>query len=132
MVSHINGLLTKEDGWLVVENPEAHLHPKAQSNMGYFLACMASAGVRVVIETHSEHVVNGIRRFALKQNSPLKPDDVAIYFFKNNNDNREIEKIDIDENGNLSDLPVDFFDQVRQDMHEIIQLGIKKSQSSHD
>lgn len=128
----INGLLTKKEGWLVVENPEAHLHPKAQSNMGYFLACMASAGVRVVVETHSEHIVNGIRRFALKHNSQLKPDDVAIYFFKNNSGNREIEKIDIDENGNLSDLPVDFFDQVRQDMQKIIQLGMQKSKSDYD
>ncbi len=119
----INGLLMSRDGWFIIENPEAHLHPKAQSNMGYFLACMASTGVRVIVETHSEHIVNGIRRFALKQGSQLKPDDVAIYFFKNNGGKREYEKIDIDENGNLSDLPVDFFDQVRQDMQQIIQLG---------
>ena len=128
----INGLLVKDGGWLIVENPEAHLHPKAQSNMGYFLACMASAGVRVIVETHSEHIVNGIRRFVLKQDTELKASDIAIYFFKKDSKEKSIEKIDVDKDGNLSDLPVDFFDQVRQDMHEIIQLGIKKSQSSHD
>lgn len=125
----INGLLAKKDGWLVVENPEAHLHPKAQSNMGYFLACMAAAGVRVVAETHSEHIVNGVRRFALRQNSQLKPEDISIYFFKNNCGERDIEKISVESDGNLSDLPVDFFDQVRQDMYTIIKLG---SQHTHE
>ena len=90
--------------------------------MGYFLACMASAGVRVIVETHSEHIVNGIRRFVLKRDSQLQSDDVAIYFFKNDEE-RYVEKLDIDEKGNLSDLPIDFFDQVRQDMQQIIQLG---------
>lgn len=123
----INGLLAKKDGWLVVENPEAHLHPKAQSNMGYFLACMAAAGVRVVAETHSEHIVNGVRRFALRQNSQLKPEDISIYFFKKNCGERDIEKISVEADGNLSDLPVDFFDQVRQDMYTIIQLGSQRS-----
>ena len=128
----INGLLVKDGGWLIVENPEAHLHPKAQSNMGYFLACIASAGVRVIVETHSEHIVNGIRRFVLKQDTELKASDIAIYFFKKDSKEKNIEKIDVDKEGNLSKLPVDFFDQVRQDMHEIIQLGIEKSQNNHD
>lgn len=123
----INGLLIKSGGWLVVENPEAHLHPKAQSNMGYYLACVASAGVRVIVETHSEHVVNGIRRFVLKKDSLLKTDDVTIYFFKKMGSEKKIEKLDIDESGNVSDLPVDFFDQVRQDMQQIIQLGIQRA-----
>lgn len=112
----VGALLTKEGGWLVVENPEAHIHAKAQSNMGYFLGMMASAGVRVVVETHSEHVVNGIRRAAIVSGR-LKPDDVDIYFFKGKS---ESELITIDELGNLSDFPVDFFDQQRQDMLEII------------
>lgn len=123
----INGLLLDCDGWLVVENPEAHLHPKAQSNMGYFLACMASAGVRVVVETHSEHVVNGVRRFLLKKDSQLRSNEIAIYFFNKVDNNHKIEKINVDEWGNLSDLPLDFFDQVRQDMQKIIQLGIERN-----
>lgn len=113
----VGGLLAEEDSWLVVENPEAHLHAKAQSNMGYFLGMMAAAGLRVVVETHSEHIVNGIRRAALVSGR-LKSEDVNIYFFKNKS---EIELIIMDEYGNLSDFPVDFFDQSRQDMLEIIK-----------
>lgn len=112
----VGALLANDNSWLVVENPEAHLHAKAQSNMGYFLGVMAAAGLRVVVETHSEHVVDGIRRAAIVSGR-LKPEEVNIYFFKGKS---ESELITIDDFGNLSDFPVDFFDQARQDMLEII------------
>ena len=113
----VGALLAKKGEWLVVENPEAHLHAKAQSNMGYFLGLMAVTGLRVIVETHSEHVVNGIRRASILDGR-LRPDDVNIYFFKGKS---EVTLITMDEDGNLSDFPVDFFDQVRQDMMEIIK-----------
>lgn len=115
-------LLAKDDSWLVVENPEAHLHAKAQSNMGYFLGIMAASGMRVVVETHSEHIVNGVRRAAITSGR-LVSEDVNIYFFKGK-DERCL--ITMDEQGNLSDFPVDFFDQARQDMLEIINVVHRK------
>lgn len=121
----IDGLLAKEGCLLIVENPEAHLHPKAQSNIGYFLGKMAAAGVKIVIETHSEHVVNGIRRAALS-GFGLNPEDVNIYFFMNDTEGCDYRSISIKEDGSLSDFPVDFFDQVRQDMLEIIRLAAKR------
>src|SRR5262245_33804478 len=45
----------------MVENPEAHLHPAGQSRLGRFLARVAGSGGQVVVETHSDHVINGIR-----------------------------------------------------------------------
>lgn len=113
----VGALLAKDNSWLIVENPEAHIHAKAQSNMGFFLGMMAAAGLRVVVETHSEHVVNGVRRAAVV-NGRLHAEDVSIYFFKGKS---ESELITIDGVGNLSDFPVDFFDQSRQDMLEIIK-----------
>ena len=117
----VSGLLVPEGGMLIVENPEAHLHGKAQSNMGYFLARMAAAGVRVVVETHSEHIVNGIRRMATEKESLLKADDLTIYFFKKQEDGQNIIEITMDNKGNLSDYPVDFFDQVRQDTLAVLR-----------
>lgn len=118
----IDGLLAKPNRMLIVENPEAHLHPKAQSNLGFFLGQMAAAGVYVIIETHSEHVVNGIRRASLS-NLGLLPEQVNIYFFENEKGKVEHRKIGIDSEGNLTDFPIDFFDQVRQDMLELIKLA---------
>lgn len=119
----VSGLLAKKEDWLVIENPEAHLHAKAQSNIGYFLAQMAASGVRVVAETHSEHVANGIRRF-ITSTRHLRPDYATIYFLPDGGDNAPL-KITIDNDGNLSDFPVDFFDQSRQDMLAIINATSK-------
>lgn len=118
----VSGLTVLKDGILIVENPEAHLHAKAQSNMGYFLARMAAAGVRVIIETHSEHIVNGIRRMIVTGQSELSADNVTIYFFQNKDNEKRIMDITMDDKGNLSDFPEDFFDQVRQDTLAILRI----------
>lgn len=121
----VSGLTVPEGGMLLVENPEAHLHAKAQSNMGYFLARMAAAGVRVIIETHSEHVVNGIRRMIVEGKTEMSHEDMTIYFFQNKQGIKGIMEITMDEYGNLSDFPEDFFDQVRQDMFKLMEFGRK-------
>ncbi len=122
----VSGLTVQKDGILIVENPEAHLHAKAQSNIGYFLARMAAAGVRVIIETHSEHIVNGIRRMIVEGKTDMSHEDMTIYFFQNINGEKDIKEITMDEIGNLSEFPVDFFDQVSQDMSELMELDRKK------
>jgi len=121
----VSGLTVPEGGILLVENPEAHLHAKAQSNMGYFLARMAAAGVRVIIETHSEHIVNGIRRMIVEGKTDMSHEDMTIYFFQNKQGLKSIMEITMDEYGNLSDFPEDFFDQVRQDMFKLMEFGRK-------
>lgn len=123
----VTGLIAKPGSVLIVENPEAHLHPKGQSNIGYFLGKVAESGVKIIIETHSEHVVNGLRRAILESNS-LKATDANIYFF-NGFDLKQISKVEligIDEDGSLSKFPKDFFDQINQDLSEIIKLRNKK------
>lgn len=122
----VSGLTVPEGGILIVENPEAHLHAKAQSNMGYFLARMAAAGVRVIIETHSEHIVNGIRRMIVEGKTEMSHEDMTIYFFQDINEKKDIKEITMDEIGNLSEFPVGFFDQVSQDMSELMELNRKK------
>ncbi|WP_180834594.1 AAA family ATPase, partial [Vibrio parahaemolyticus] len=54
-------LVTKPGGLVIIENPEAHLHPKGQSYLGRLIQRTAEAGVQVIIETHSDHLLNGIR-----------------------------------------------------------------------
>lgn len=122
----VSGLTVPNDGILIVENPEAHLHAKAQSNMGYFLARMAAAGIHVIIETHSEHIVNGIRRMIVEGKTEMSHEDMTIYFFQNKNGKKNIMEFGMDEWGNLDEFPVDFFDQVRQDMFELTKFGRKR------
>lgn len=127
----VSGLTVPNDGILIVENPEAHLHAKAQSNMGYFLARMAAAGIHVIIETHSEHIVNGIRRMIVEGKTDMSHENLTIYFFQNNDGERNIMEISMDENGNLSAFPEDFFDQVRQDTLAMLRINRKKKEQTN-
>lgn len=68
------------DALLLIENPEAHLHPQGQSQMGRLLACAASCGVQIIVETHSDHVLNGMRVAVYE--GLLNPDDVQLHFFQ--------------------------------------------------
>jgi predicted ATPase len=118
----VSGLIAKKDTILIVENPEAHLHPKGQSEIGYFLAKVAESGVKVLIETHSEHVTNGVRRGVL-ESQVLKNEDATIYFFNGiNNKKLDKIKIEVDSSGDLTHFPSDFFDQLNQDLSKIFQL----------
>lgn len=128
----VSGLTVPEGGILIVENPEAHLHAKAQSNMGYFLARMAAAGLRIIIETHSEHIVNGIRRMIVEGKTEMSHEDMTIYFFDNKEDENGIMEITIDNNGNLSSFPEDFFDQVRQDTLAILRIDKTKKEQKNE
>lgn len=117
-------LLAKENQVVIIENPEAHLHAKAQSNMGYFLGCIAATGLRIVVETHSEHIINGIRR-AIVCDTDLTPEMVTVYFFDTSDDGISNQEIVIDNEGNMSAYPVDFFDQQRQDSKLIFETVFK-------
>lgn len=99
---------------VIVENPEVHLHPKAQQDIGELLALVASCGVQVIVETHSDHVLNGVR-LAVKGRGAVAPSEVEIHFFSRDSDGasrRVSPKIDAD--GRLDAWPDGFFDQFDQ------------------
>ncbi len=88
--------------------------------MGVFLAQVAVAGVQVILETHSDHVLNGVRR-AVK-NRTLPPEDVALHFFRPRQEAEregiaQVQSPLIDGDGNIDDWPEDFFDQFDKDMN---------------
>jgi predicted ATPase len=111
----VAGMLSVPGSLLIVENPEAHLHPTAQSSMGGFLAHVANAGTQVVIETHSDHILNGIR-LAIKQKM-LTPEQVSILFVqKGDNQNPSVERLAITLTGRIPAWPAGFFDQAEKDL----------------
>ncbi|ASP46308.1 AAA family ATPase [Cognaticolwellia beringensis] len=96
---------------IVIENPETHLHPRGQTAMGVLLAMAASHGVQIVLETHSDHLMDGIR-LACKEKL-ISNDDVIFHYLSKENSESEtkIQTPSIDENGKLSFWPNGFFDQ---------------------
>lgn len=110
----VAGLLAPEHSLLLVENPEAHLHPGGQSRLGRFLARVAGSGVQVVIETHSDHIMNGIR-LAVVEERAINSHDVIVHFFGNVGGSPPV-TIDLTERGRLSAWPDGFFDQIETDL----------------
>lgn len=116
----IAALSASQQDLLLIENPEVHLHPAGQASMGEFLGKVASAGVQILLETHSDHLLNGIRR-AVK-GGVLSSDDVALHFFNPRvagyDDTRpQVENPVIDSEGNIDSWPAGFFDQFDKDMN---------------
>ncbi|AIL44809.1 AAA family ATPase [Elizabethkingia anophelis] len=115
----VTGLIAKPGEILIVENPEAHLHPYAQSILAKFLSLVSASGVQVLVETHSEHILNGFR-IAVK-NSIVSSKETNVLYFDNKNDEL-FDKIIIDEEGGVNNWPKDFFDQSTRDLNYL--LGI--------
>jgi predicted ATPase len=119
-------LHARREDLIIVENPEVHLHPVGQMRMGMFLARVAKAGVQVLVETHSDHVLNGLRR-AVKTEI-LSPEQAALYFFQPRGlaeQRKEAQVISprLDRAGNIDHWPDGFFDQFDKDMSYFAGLG---------
>ena len=112
----IAALAAKPEDLLLIENPEVHLHPAAQVQMGQFLAKVAYSGIQVILETHSDHILNGVRR-AVKEGI-LSANQVAIHFFRPRSDNgSQVVSPVLDSTGNIDAWPDGFFDQFDKDMN---------------
>ncbi|WP_024954347.1 DUF3696 domain-containing protein [Sulfurospirillum arcachonense] len=112
--------LNSNIGTILIENPEAHLHPSAQSRLGIFLSEMANAGLKIILETHSDHIINGIR-IAIKKKT-IDNNNVLFNFFEQGEKlgQNTIREINIDKNGNLSEWPKGFFDQYENDLMDLM------------
>jgi predicted ATPase len=107
----IIALLSSKPGALVLlENPEAHLHPRGQAKMGELMARAASCGIQVVVETHSDHVLNGIRLAV--HDGLLKPEQTCFHYFeRDENGATQLTSLKIDKKGQFKDWPRGFFDE---------------------
>jgi len=107
---------------LLIENPEVHLHPSGQALMGEFLAAVSASGVQVMVETHSDHVLNGVRRAVKKKITSAS--EVVIHFFQNREENEsQVISPTINDQGEISHWPAGFFDQFDKDLNYFAGWG---------
>jgi len=126
VLSIIISILTSKPGDIVIlENPEAHLHPKGQSKMGTLASLAAEQGVQLFIETHSDHILNGIR-LAVKAGQVFN-DKIAIFYFdrpKSDPDHKSIIRdIKILNNSKLSEFPEGFFDEWTNALYQLANVN---------
>jgi len=114
-------LSAKKDMLLLIENPEAHLHPKGQSKLAELIALAANSGIQVIIETHSDHIFNGIRK-AVTFNK-IKKEKVALLFFELDENNSSVAtEINLSDKGRILNYKKGLFDQFDDDLDALLGL----------
>ena len=104
-----------EGSTLILEQPGIHLHPMVQSQIADLLIEVVNErNLQILVESHSEHLLTRLqRRIAEKQ---IDQNNVALYFCRNNEGVSTIEKLDVDESGDIKNWPENFFGDVMGDM----------------
>ena len=111
--------LLSEPGTLcLIENPEAHLHPRGQTRLAELATRAAAAGVQVFAETHSDHFLDGVR-LAI-HDGLVAPADVAIHYFERDGGRAVVSSPTVDADGRLDRWPAGFFDQHEENLARLL------------
>lgn len=100
----VDTVLGEEGGMYLLQQPEVHLHPRGQAELGSFFGYFASKNRRFVVETHSDYLIDRVRMDVRDKKMP-KPDDVAIIFFERHGSEVSLRNMKLDEEGNLINVP---------------------------
>ena len=114
-----------EGSILILEQPEAHLHPKVQSELADLLIeVVKNRKLQIILESHSEHLILRLmRRIAEEQ---ISADDTAFYFCEMNEGTSEIERLNVDDYGNITNWPQNFFGDATGDLVEKTKAEMKR------
>jgi predicted ATPase len=111
---------------IIIEQPELHLHPKMQSRLADFFLAMSLLGKQIIIETHSEYIIDKLRLRIAQAPGDTLVDKVAIYFAEKKDGNSEFRRIHINEYSVMSEWPEGFFEESAQIAREIMCAIHKK------
>ncbi len=123
ILSIIIALITaKKDDILILENPEAHLHPRGQSQIAKLISLACGNGVQCFIETHSDHIINGVRLSV--KNEIINHENIKIFFFDREKGNPKhtstVHKIKIQKDAKLTKFPDGFFDEWNKSLVKLV------------
>jgi predicted ATPase len=120
-------LSSKKGSLVLIENPESHLHPGGIARLTELICLASQAGIQIIIETHSDHVINGIlvqSKHYEDSNSitGINKNNLRIYQFDRDVDEHFtiVQPIKVEEGGRIYEKPVGFFDQITNDLRELI------------
>ena len=118
-----------EGSILILEQPEAHLHPKVQSELADLLIeVVKERQLQIILESHSEHLlIRLMRRIAEEQ---ISADDTAFYFCEMNEGVSEIERLNVDDYGNITNWPQHFFGDEMGDLAAKTIAEMKRKKAS--
>jgi len=115
-------LLAPENTLCLIENPEAHLHPQGQLVLAELAVRASISGVQVIIETHSDHFMNGVR-IAVREDL-IRPQQATFHYFERKDGKAVVSSPDIGADGRLSSWPAGFFDQHEESLAKLLALKL--------
>lgn len=122
------GLLSADsDAVILIENPEAHIHPYGIAKLSELICLAAQAGIQIIVETHSDHIINGTlvqsKIFEDTEGTEgVDKSNVKIYHFNRDESEHKslVIPIEIEEGGRLKNRATGFFDQIGKDLRKLI------------
>lgn len=106
---------------VIIENPEAHLHPKGQTAIARLISLCVQVGTQVIIETHSDHLFNGIRIHSKKNQTQKFAEKVKLYWFElDEKNNTKVEESTLTNDGRLDKWTPGLFDQFEINASELL------------
>ncbi len=120
----VTAVLASQPGdFLILDSPEAHLHPRGQTKLAELLAKAAQSGVQVIVESHSDHVLNGLR-VAIYE-SVIEAKDVGVLYFRWDRKSDQVaptvQVIQIDSDGRIAEWPDGFFDEFDKSLSALLR-----------
>ena len=105
-------LSSREGDLIIIENPEAHIHPAGQRMLGELIARAGAGGAQIIVETHSDHIINGVR-ISVKEKYISKDDVQVDYFFKDKGQSyrHTYQELQVFGDGKMSAWPTGFLDE---------------------
>ncbi len=105
---------------IIIENPEAHLHPHAQAKLTELMCLAAQAGIQIIIETHSDHIINGTLVACKKEQ--IEKENVKIWYFDRDENKHAVRatEVQILKGGKIKNQPKGFFDQIDTDLEQLM------------
>ncbi|MRH92569.1 DUF3696 domain-containing protein [Nocardia sp. SYP-A9097] len=112
-------LTAKPGALILLENPEAHLHPRGQSALAELVVRAAKTGAQVIVESHSDHILNGVR-IAVKKNLIQRDQLKLHYFHSGSTAGHAFQTIEVGPAGTIAQWPDGFFDEWDRALDELI------------
>lgn len=120
-----------EESIILLEQPEIHLHPSAQSVLADFLIdVIKERKLQIILESHSEHLLRRLQRRIAEEK--LSPDAAALYFCEIENGISSLTSLSLDPFGNITNWPKDFFGDEMGELHAMTVAGIKRKRNGHE
>ena len=116
----IQGYVAEAEQTILMEQPEIHLHPRAQANLGDLFIALAEPKKSLIVETHSEHLMLRLRRRIAEQKIPKEM--VGIYFVEWKDGESVVSRIELDDYGQMVNVPEGFKTFFSDDFEETMKI----------